>query len=140
MRTTAVSWFAAAAGAIAIALPLSGGSAAAAPAAWCSGAVKWTAAANRIGARVKVKGRIASVVFARRDPGRPTYIYLGHGYPDPRRLTIMIPGRDRKRFPYNPEGMFREGKLVCAQGVVKRVQGLPQITVHRWDKPRRMLR
>lgn len=74
-----------------------------------------------------------------RAPGS-TYIYLGHAYPDPRRLTIMIPGRDRKRFPYNPEGMFLEGKLVCAQGVVKRVQGLPQITVHRWDKPRRMLR
>lgn len=129
-----------------VAVGVSPGSAQAAPAsesratAWCSGAVSWQTAARRVGSVVRVKARVASGVFARSSNGRPTFLNLGNAYPNPSRLTVIIWGRNRSRFPRAPEAMFRPGTVVCVQGLVETYRGVAEIESRRWDAQARVLR
>jgi hypothetical protein len=101
--------------------------------AWCTGAVSWRAARAQIGEPVRVKGRVVRSVYASRSAGKPTFLDLGNAYPKQNRLTILIWGRNRRNFPSAPERMFRRGRLICAQGFVRRYRGVPQIEVALWD-------
>lgn len=108
-------------------------------AAWCKGGVGVAKARASVGHPVRVKGRIASVYYARTSSGSPTFIDLGFAYPDRRRLTLVIWREDRGNFPSAPERMFRRGSLVCAQGVVSRYRGAAQIEVGLWDAESRLI-
>jgi DNA/RNA endonuclease YhcR with UshA esterase domain len=126
--------------AVAATLPPGADSTAAGAGAWCSGSVSWSVAAQRVGKRVLVKGRVARAFYDRTARGRPTQIDLGNAFPHPSRLTIEIQGKYRKNFPSRPDGMFRRGRMICVRGVVRLVRGIPQIAVRRWDARRRQLR
>jgi DNA/RNA endonuclease YhcR with UshA esterase domain len=86
-----------------------------------------------------VKAKVVSVYFARSSNGSPTFINLGHAYPNPSRLTVLIWGRDRTNFPRAPERMFRRGATICAQGMVELYRGVPQLQVSTWDQAGRLL-
>jgi hypothetical protein len=107
--------------------------------AWCAGAVGWKTARASVGDVVRVKARVVSTYYARSSRGRPTFIDLGAAYPNPRRLTILIWGRNRVNFPRPPERMFRGGQLVCAQGMVSTYRGVSQIEVALWDAAGRLM-
>lgn len=122
---------------------VSGGSTAAASkarsSAWCAGAVSWKAARGQMGERVRVKARIVRGFYARSSRGRPTFLNLGYDYPDTRRLTVLIWGRNRVNFPRGPERMFPAGTLICAQGIVSSYRGVAEIEVALWDARSRLL-
>jgi hypothetical protein len=107
--------------------------------AWCGGSESWQSAGRKTGRLVRVKARVVSAVYARSSSGRPTFINLGHSYPNPNRLTLLIWGRNRANFPAAPERMFRRGRLVCAQGIVTRYRGVPEIEVAIWDPAARLM-
>ena len=125
--------------AFAAAAPQAGRAAEARASAWCPSATTWQVARTRVGDTVRLKARVASVYFARSARGRPTFIDLGFAYPNPRRLTLLIWGRDRSNFPTAPERMFRPGTLVCAQGVIASYRGVAQMEVGVWDARARLL-
>lgn len=58
---------------------------------------------------------------------------VGSAAPNPRRVTVVIWGRDRRNFPVPPQKMFRRGRLICAHGVVSRYRGVARIEVEFWD-------
>jgi len=111
----------------------------AANAAWCKGGMSVVAARASVGKLVRVKGRVASVYYARSSRGSPTFIDLQFVYPDRRRLTLVIWAEDRINFPSAPERMFRRGRVVCAQGRVGRYRGAAQIEVSLWDAAGRLI-
>jgi hypothetical protein len=107
--------------------------------AWCSGAISWQSARQHVGQPVRVKARVVTAFYARSSRGRPTFLNLGYAYPDTRRLTVLVWGRNRVNFPRAPEQMFRAGTTICAQGVVKRYRGVAEIEVALWDPQDRLL-
>lgn len=106
---------------------------------WCAGSQSWSSVRRHLGDPIRVKARVASVVYARESRGRPTFINLGRRYPSSKRVTLVIWGEDRINFPRAPERMFRRGMTVCAQGVVSSYRGVPQIEVGIWDPVERLL-
>src|SRR5438876_3314902 len=106
-----------------------GPSASAGSPAWCSGASSWARARAAVGQPFRVKATVVRTYFASSTNDSPTFIDLGHAYPDSRRLTILIWGRDRKNFPRAPERMFRPGTAICAQGVIELYRGVPELEV-----------
>jgi hypothetical protein len=106
---------------------------------WCGGSQSWWSVRAHLGEPVRVRARIASVVYARSSRGRPTFINLGRAYPSSKRVTLVIWGEDRSNFPRAPERMFRRGMAVCAQGVPSLYRGVPQIEVALWDPVERLL-
>ena len=113
--------------------------ASAARSSWCAGAQSLNAARSHTGTPIRIKARIARVYFASSSSGSPTFIDLGAAYPSRKRVTLVIWGRDRVNFPRAPERMFSRGSFVCAQGVVRRYGGVPQIEVSLWDAAGRLL-
>ena len=108
-------------------------------AAWCGGSISVQSARREVGERVRVKARVVRSFYARSSRGRPTFINLGYDYPDRRRLTLVVWGRDRVNFPRAPERMFIRGVLVCAQGVVSTYGNAAEIEVGVWNARARML-
>ena len=106
---------------------------------WCGGSESWRSAGRKIGRLVRVKAFVASAVYARSSSGRPTFLNLGHPHRNPNRLTLLIWGRNRANFPAAPERMFRRGRLVCAQGMVTRYRGVPEIEIAVWDPVGRLM-
>ena len=107
--------------------------------AWCQGSQAWQTVRASLGHPVRVKARIATVTYAATAGGRPTFINLGHPYPNRNRLTLVIWGEDRVNFPLPPERMFRPGQVICAQGIASLYRGVPQIEVGLWDGASRLL-
>jgi hypothetical protein len=107
---------------------------------WCAGAVSWSTARRRVGRTVRVKARVVRAYYASSSSGRPTFLDLGHPYPSRSRLTLLIWGSDRDNFPSAPERMFRQGRLVCAQGTVTLYRGVPEIQLSVWDAVNRLIR
>jgi hypothetical protein len=106
---------------------------------WCAGGQSWAGARSAAGSPFRVKGRVSRVYYASSTAGKPTFIDLGAPYPNSRRLSIVIWGRDRANFPSPPERMFRRGTMICAQGFVEMYRGVPQIEVSLWDAAGRVL-
>ena len=107
--------------------------------AWCQGWESWRSARQSVGELVRVKARVARSYFASSSRGQPTFLDLGHAYPSPSRLTVVIWGRNRVNFPRPPERMFRRGTTICAQGFVRRYRGVAHIEVALWDAKGRLL-
>ncbi|MGH8111622.1 MAG: phospholipase D-like domain-containing protein [Rhodanobacteraceae bacterium] len=82
-------------------------------------------AAQHMGERATVCGRVASTRYASSAEGQPTFINLGKAYPD-EVFTIVIWGDDRARFSVPPETWH--GSL-CVTGKIASYQGEPQIEV-----------
>jgi DNA/RNA endonuclease YhcR with UshA esterase domain len=106
---------------------------------WCQGSQTWQSVRASLNTLVRVKARIARVNYAAGSPGQPTFIDLGGAYPSPRRVTLVIWGRDRSNFLEAPERMFKRGQIVCAQGVATLYRGVPQLELGLWDSDSRLL-
>ena len=84
----------------------------------CDHAVSPSNARSLVGQQVVVKGPVADVHYAANGDGQPTFLYLGAPYPDPTRLTVVIWGRDRGRFPRPPEEAYAS-TTICVAGTVE---------------------
>ncbi len=90
--------------------------------------VPWRAASEHIGEKVTVEGKVVSAHFARRKTGGPTFLNLGHDYPDPNRFVVVIWADDREKFPQPPGALYR-GKAIRVTGRIQTYDGVPQIEV-----------
>lgn len=72
-------------------------------------------------------GTVADVHYAGNSRGQPTFIDLGHPYPN-QELTIVIWGNNLARFPTPPSAW--EGQRICVTGPVSRYHGRPEIIAY----------
>ncbi|RMG45010.1 MAG: DNA-binding protein [Acidobacteria bacterium] len=84
-------------------------------------------AAEHVGEKVTVCGKVATVTYAERVNGRPTFINLDKPFPN-HVFTAVIWGEDRGKFAEPPELAFRE-KRICVTGTVKLYRRRPEIIV-----------
>lgn len=82
-------------------------------------------ARNHVGETATVCDVVASAHYAPRSKGRPTFLNLGHPYPNPD-FTAVIWGEDRAKFGA-PENL--EGHRVCVTGAIQSYRGGPEIIV-----------
>ena len=69
-------------------------------------------------------GRVADVYHDTRGRGQPTFVDLGHAYPD-QDLTVLIWQRDLGRFDPPPQAW--QGKTICVAGHVTFYKGRREI-------------
>jgi DNA/RNA endonuclease YhcR with UshA esterase domain len=81
-------------------------------------------AKQHIGEHATVCGAVASVRFAQRSKGQPTFLNLDKPYPN-QIFTIVIWGENRTKFG-TPEEKYR-GKQVCVSGNVREYRGTPEM-------------
>jgi hypothetical protein len=90
--------------------------------------IAWYNAYKYVGRRITVRGRVVDAKYARTTTGRPTFLNLGRAYPNPKRPTVVIWGKNRWRFPSRPERYYR-GETVLVNGLVRLYQGMPQMSL-----------
>ncbi len=76
-------------------------------------------------------GIVAGVYYDARNAGQPTFVDLGHPYPN-QTFTIVIWGRNRSHFTPPPESW--QGEKICVTGRVKLYRGTPEIVVYGPDQ------
>jgi hypothetical protein len=86
-----------------------------------------TEAKNRVGERATVCGEVASVHYAARSRGNPTFINLDKPYPN-QIFTVLIWGSDRPKFG-DPEEAYRS-KHICVTGKISDYKGVPEIIAY----------
>lgn len=94
----------------------------------CPGALSWREARAHVGERATVVGPVAGTHYAADSSGQPTFLNLGVDYPRPGRVTVLIWGRHRVRFPEPPERAYA-GKTICVTGRIVLYQDVPEIEV-----------
>ena len=87
-----------------------------------------TRAAGRIGEKLSVTGPVEGAAFEPYATGAPTFLDIGHDYPNPNRLTVVIWSENRSNFAVPPEKAYR-GRDVVVTGKVSEYRGGPQIEV-----------
>lgn len=80
-------------------------------------------AASHVGETETVCGMVASVHFAFRSRGQPTFLNLGRAYPN-QEFTAVIWGEDRPKFG-KPESLA--GHNVCVTGPITLYRGRPEV-------------
>lgn len=80
-----------------------------------------------------VCGTVASVYYDKQGKGQPTFVNLGHHYPN-QTFTIVIWGKYRPRFNPPPESL--QGKNICVTGRIKLYRGTPEIIAYGPDQIR----
>ena len=83
-------------------------------------------AAKHIGENATVCGTVASAHYAPRSRGQPTFLNLGHAYPN-EDFTAVIWGEDRTKFSA-PEDL--EGQQICVTGPITLYRGKPEVILH----------
>src|SRR5271157_1115535 len=89
-----------------------------------TGRISAAEAKNHVGERATVCGEVASVHYAARSRGNPTFINLDKPYPD-QIFTVLIWGSDRPKFG-DPEEAYRS-KHICVTGKISDYKGVPEI-------------
>ena len=84
-------------------------------------------AKNHVGERATVCGEVASVHYAARSRGNPTFINLDKPYPN-QIFTVLIWGSDRPKFG-DPEEAYRS-KHICVTGKISDYKGVPEIVAY----------
>ncbi len=95
----------------------------------CSTATDWRDASSSIGRSATIRGPIVTATYRKLTSGSPTYLNMGAAYPDRRRVTVLIWGRSRSKFPNRPEAAY-DGEDVAVTGVVTRFRGSTQIEIN----------
>ena len=78
-----------------------------------------------------VCGPVVDTRYAQSTGGEPTFLNLCKKYtssPDPGRFTVLIWGRNRSKFPANPEQYYL-GKTIWVTGLIEEYKGGPEIEV-----------
>jgi hypothetical protein len=83
-------------------------------------------AKNHVGETASVCGQVASIHFAAKTKGLPTFMNLDMPYPK-QIFTILIWGTDRAKFG-NPESTYRD-KNVCVSGKITSHRDIPEIVI-----------
>jgi hypothetical protein len=83
-------------------------------------------AKNHVGETATVCGRVASIHFAEKTKGLPTFMNLDMPYPK-HIFTIVIWGTDRAKFG-KPEATYRD-RNVCVTGKITSHRDIPEIVV-----------
>lgn len=78
-------------------------------------------------------GRVAEVYHDTRGRGQPTFVDLGHAYPD-QDLTVLIWQRDLARF--NPPPATWQGKTICVAGRITLYKGQRELITRNQDQVR----
>jgi micrococcal nuclease len=94
----------------------------------CPGGLSWRDARAHVGEQATVEGPVAGALFASDATGQPTFLNLGVDHPDPDRVTVIIWGRDRGRFPEPPETAYL-GSTVCVSGRIELYEGVAELEV-----------
>jgi len=94
----------------------------------CPGAVDWLTATRSVGSEVTTTGPVAGASYHPDVNGAPTFLNIGRDYPHPARLTVVIFGDSRGRFPTPPEEAYGSGDI-CVTGVVRDYEGIAEIVV-----------
>lgn len=81
-------------------------------------------AAYHVGETATVCGLVASMKWATRSKGQPTFLNLDEPYPN-QIFTILIWGSDRPAFG-SPENMYAN-KRICVTGKIKEYRGKAEI-------------
>jgi DNA/RNA endonuclease YhcR with UshA esterase domain len=85
-----------------------------------------------VGMEKTVCGTVASVTYAIRTRGKPTFLNLDQPYPN-QVFTVVIWGSDRNKFK-NPPELFFKRKRICVTGMIETYRGKPQIVVRGPDQ------
>lgn len=80
---------------------------------FCPGGISWRVAESHIGQRRSVEGTVKSTFFARRSDGRPTFLDLGRPFSNAQRFTVVIWGRNDRRFDTPPGTPVWMGARLC---------------------------
>ena len=91
--------------------------------------IKLEDVSRHIGDSVQVCGKIYSGRWLRASDGRPTLLNMGALYPK-QLLTVVVWGKDRIRFTYEPELELVE-REVCLTGKIQLHNGKPQLVLYR---------
>jgi hypothetical protein len=78
-----------------------------------------------IGKIATVKGPVRGTKYASGSNGSPTFLNLGHDYPSPNRVQIVIWIEDRGKFG-TPERRYY-GRTICVRGLIASYRGVPEI-------------
>jgi hypothetical protein len=81
-------------------------------------------AKDHVGEKATVCGTVASIHYADKTKGQPTFLNLDEPYPK-QIFTIVIWGNDRSKFG-EPEKKYRD-KRVCVMGRITSYRGTPEI-------------
>ncbi len=82
-------------------------------------------AARHIGENATVCGTVASAHYAPQSLGQPTFLNLGHAYPNVD-FTAVVWGEDRPKIGA-PE--YLEGKRICVTGTITGYHGKPEMVL-----------
>ena len=97
--------------------------------AFCPSGIAWDQARLSVGQRGTFRGEVASIIYVENSTRQPTFLNVGRPFPNPSRLTVVVWGRDRGRFPQPPEVMYAAGDEICVTGEVSLFDGIAQIEV-----------
>lgn len=100
------------------------------PGGFCPAGVAWNQASTFVGQQGTFLGEVVGVTYAERLTDQPTFINIGQPFPDPSRLTVIVWGRDRDRFPQLPEVAYAVGQEICVSGEVSLFEGVVQIEIN----------
>ncbi|MGA7966708.1 MAG: hypothetical protein WCB49_12650 [Gammaproteobacteria bacterium] len=81
----------------------------------------------------KTCGTVAEIYHDTHDDGHPTFVDLGHDYPN-QTFTIVIWGNDLPRFNPPPESW--QDKRLCVTGRIKLYRGTPEVIAYGPDQIR----
>src|ERR1700693_5961808 len=79
-------------------------------------------AQHHVGETATVCGTVASAHYSPQSRGKPTFLDMGHAYPD-EDFTAVIWGDDRSKFGA-PESLT--GQRVCVTGPISQYRGRPE--------------
>ena len=96
---------------------------------FCPNALTWDQARAFAGQSGTFRGEVVSATFVENSVRQPTFLNVGRPFPDPSRLTVVVWGRDRGRFPQPPEVAYSEGREICVSGAVTLFEGVVQIEI-----------
>ncbi len=94
---------------------------------WAGDAITPEEAADHVGERQTVCGKVANTYYSCFVSGKPTFINFGKPYPE-HVFSIAIMGEDRAKFDDCPEKMF-SGRDVCVTGLIEDYDGKPIMAV-----------
>ncbi|MDE0081724.1 MAG: hypothetical protein OXT72_03635 [Gammaproteobacteria bacterium] len=97
---------------------------------FCPNGLEWSEARSFVGQQGTFVGEVVGVTYVERSTSQPTFIHIGRPFPDPSRLTAVVWGRDRSRFPQRPEVAYSAGQELCITGEVSLFDGAVQIEVN----------
>ena len=90
------------------------------------GTIPWDKAHSYYGEYKTVCGKVVDSNYASTTSGQPTFLNIGRPYPDPKRFTVIIWGRNRGNFPSSPDNYYY-AKSICVKGLIENYKGSAQI-------------